>query len=183
MKDQIIKNLVWIDLEMTGLDIAKDKIMEIGCLVTDLNLNILDEKGFVECIHIEKKDVGGMEDVVKEMHTNNGLIDKCLKSDIDIKRADIDTVDYLNQFIENGESPLCGNSISIDRNFIEFNMPLLKDFLHWRSIDVTTVKQLYKIWNDGTYLKPKGEHEALGDIRASIEELKYYKENIFEKVK
>jgi oligoribonuclease len=179
MAEQIIKNLVWIDLEMTGLNIAKDKIIEIGVLVTDTDLNILDEKGFVRYIHIDQKDVDGMIDVVKNMHTSNGLIQKCLESDVSIEQADADTVEYLKQFVGEKESPLCGNSISVDRNFIEFNMSSLNRFLHWRNIDVTTLKQLLKLWKGEEYFKPNGEHEALGDIKESIEELKFYKEKLF----
>jgi len=179
MAEQTIKNLVWIDLEMTGLTIAKHKIMEIGVLVTDTNLNVLDEKGFVKYIHIDQHDVDDMSDVVKNMHTENGLIQKCLESDMDIKQADVETVEYIKQFVSEKESPLCGNSISIDRNFIEFNMPLLNSFLHWRNIDVSTLKQLYRLWKGTEYVKPKGEHEALGDIKESIEELKFYKEKLF----
>ncbi len=179
MAEQIIKNLVWIDLEMTGLTIAKHKIMEIAVLVTDTDLNILDEKGFVRYIHIDQNDVEGMSEIVKTMHTSNNLIQKSLDSDVRIEQADNETVEYLKQFIGEGESPLCGNSISVDRNFIEFNMPNLNKFLHWRNIDVTTLKQLSRLWKGEEYAKPKGEHEALGDIKESIEELKYYKEKLF----
>ena len=182
MQKQTIKNLVWLDLEMTGLDLRKDKIIQVAVIVTDTQLNILDEKGFVKYIHIEQEDVDGMEDIVKEMHTKNGVIDKCLKSELTLEEVDKEVVEYISQYIGPKESPLCGNSIGTDRAFIKLNMPFLQKYMHYRNIDVSALKQLYAIWTDkDKYIKETDSHDALDDIKESIKELKYYKEHWLEK--
>jgi oligoribonuclease len=177
---QIVDKLVWIDLEATGLILKKDKIIQIAILVTDTQLNLLDEKGYVGFIHIEDEDIALMDDIVKEMHTKNGLIELCKKSSFTLEDVDKGAVDYVSKFVNKNEAPLCGNTIAFDRSFINYSMPLLADYLHYRNIDVSTIKQLNQIWGNDVYKKREGTHEAMDDIRESIEELKYYKSKIFE---
>ena len=176
---QVIDKLVWIDLETTGLILKKDKIIEIAVLVTDTQLNLLDEKGYVGFVNITDEDISLMDDIVKEMHTNNGVIEICKKSSLMLEDIDRGAVEYLSQYVQRNEAPLCGNNIAFDRSFIEYNMPLLTNYLHYRNIDVTTIKQLSQIWKGDKYAGKESTHEALDDIRESIEELRYYKEKIF----
>lgn len=176
---QVIQKLVWIDLETTGLSLKKDKIIEIGILVTDTQLNIMDRKGYVGFVHIDNEDIDLMDNIVKKMHTKNGVIERCKDSSLSIMDIDKDAVEYISRFVDRNEAPLCGNNIAFDRSFIEYNMPLLKDYLHYRNIDVTTIKQLSQIWREDVYEKEDSVHEALDDIRQSIEELQYYKKKIF----
>jgi oligoribonuclease len=121
-----------------------------------------------------------MVDIVKEMHTKNGVIEMCKKSSLTIEDIDKGAVEYISKFVQRGEAPLVCNSISFDRSFIEYSMPLLSDYLHYRNIDVSTVKQLSQIWKNDIYIKKDASHEALDDIRQSIEELRYYKSKILE---
>ncbi len=180
MAEQTIKNLVWIDLETTGLSTKKDKIIEIGILVTDIDLNILDTEGYVGFVNITNEDISLMNDIVKDMHTKNGLIEKCLESKYTLEYIDKESVEYISKFVDRNEAPLCGTNIAFDRSFIEYYMPILTNHLHFRNIDVSTIKQLSKIWKNDSYIGKKSIHEALDDIRESIEELKYYKEKIFD---
>ena len=178
---QKITNLVWIDLEMTGLDVKKDKIIQIAVVVTDTDLNILDENGYVAIAHIDKKDVGKMEPFIKEMHLRNGLIQCALKSKLTIEQIDLEVIEYLSKYINKGESPLCGNSNATDRSFIIQFMPNLHNLLHYRAIDVSTISQLAKLWcKKKEYHGHIGSHEALGDIKEVIEELKHYKKELFD---
>ncbi|MDY0097064.1 MAG: oligoribonuclease [Candidatus Dojkabacteria bacterium] len=179
MAEQTIKNLVWIDLETTGLSTKKDKIIEIGILVTDTNLNILDPQGYVGYVNITNEDISLMDDLVKEMHTKNSVIEKCLESKSTLEDIDKESVKYIAQFVDRNEAPLCGTNIAFDRSFIEYNMPLLTNHLHFRNIDVSTIKQLSRIGRNDVYKGKESTHEALDDIRESIEELRYYKEKIF----
>jgi len=180
MAKQTVKNLVWIDLETTGLSTKKDKIIEIGILVTDINLNILDTQGYVGFVNITNEDISLMDDIVKDMHTKNGVIEKCLKSKKTLEEIDKASVEYISKFVDRNEAPLCGTNIAFDRSFIEYSMPLLTNHLHYRNIDVTTIKQLSQIWKGDKYAGKESTHEALDDIRESIEELRYYKEKIFD---
>ena len=177
---QVINKLVWIDLETTGLSLKKDKIIEIAVLVTDTQLNLLDESGYVGYINITEADVSLMEDIVKEMHTKNRVIELCKKSSLTIGDVDGGSVEYISKFVQKNEAPLCGNNIAFDRSFIEYNMPLLANYIHYRNIDVSTIKQLNKIWKNDIYKKGDSTHEALDDIKHSIEELRYYKSKIFD---
>lgn len=177
---QTIDKLVWIDLETTGLSVKKDKIIEIAVLITDTQLNILDEKGYVDYVHITDEDVSLMVDLVKDMHTSNGVIEMCKKSSFTVGDIDRLSVEYISKFVNRNEAPICGNNIAFDRSFIEYNMPLLTNHIHYRNIDVSTVRQLNQIWKEGAYKKEDSTHEALGDIRQSIEELRYYKSKIFD---
>lgn len=177
---QTIDKLVWIDLETTGLSLKKDKIIEIGVLVTDTQLNLLDESGYVGYVNITDEDISLMEEVVKEMHTKNRVIEMCKKSLLTIEDIDKGAVEYISKFVSKNEAPLCGNNIAFDRSFIEYNMPLLTDYIHYRNIDVTAIKQLSRIWRNDIYTKKDSAHEALDDIKESVEELRYYKSKIFD---
>ena len=178
---QVIEKLVWIDLETTGLSVKKDKIIEIAVLVTDTQLNLLDENGYVGFINITDEDILLMDDIVKEMHTGNGVIEMCKKSSFVLEDIDKEAVEYISKFVSRNEAPLCGTNIAFDRSFIEYHMPLLTDYIHYRNIDVTTVKQLSQIWRNDTYKNPEETtHEALDDIKQSIEGLRYYKSKIFD---
>lgn len=179
MAVQVIKNLVWIDIETTGLNLKKDKLIQIAVLVTDINLNLLDDKGYVGYVRITDEDISLMDDFVKDMHTKNGLIEICKRSKLSLEDIDRESTEYISKFVNVKEAPLCGNSIAFDRSFIEYHMPLLTDYLHYRNIDVSTVKQLSNIWKNDVYKKVESTHEALDDIRQSIEELKYYRSKIF----
>jgi oligoribonuclease len=177
---QTIEKLVWIDLETTGLSLKKDKIIEIAVLVTDTELNILDEDGYVGFVNIIDSDISLMDDIVKEMHTKNGVIEMCKKSSLTLEDIDKGALEYVSKFVNRREAPLCGSNIAFDRSFIEYHMPLLVNHLHYRNIDVSTVKQLNQIWMNDVYKQGDSTHEALGDIRQSIEELRYYKAKIFD---
>jgi oligoribonuclease len=181
MNKPIPTKLVWMDLEMTGLDFKKDKIIQAAVLVTDTELNILDNNGYVEYVKISQAEIDNMSNLVKDMHTKNGVLEKCLKSEKDIEEIDSEVVEYLKQFTVKQESPLCGNSVWVDRIFITNEMPLTSEFLHYRNIDVTTLKLLNSIWNIKEYIKPSGNDEALDDIRQSIDELRFYKQEILVK--
>ena len=175
-----MKNLIWIDLETTGLILKKDKIIEIAILVTDTNLKILDKDGYVGFVKISQKDIDLMDKKVFKMHSKNGVIENCVKSKFTLEDIDRGSVTYLSKFVDENDSPLCGNNIFFDRAFIDYNMPLLSKLLHYRNIDVSTVKQLSQIWKKDVYDKGDTTHEALDDIRGSIEEMKYYKKAIFD---
>ena len=177
---QVIDKLVWIDLETTGLILKKDKIIEIAVLVTDTQLNLLDEKGYVGFVNITDEDIALMSDIVKEMHTKNDLIETCKKSSFTLEDIDKGAVEYVSNLVQENEAPLCGNNIAFDRSFINYSMPLLADYLHYRNIDVSTIKQLNQIWRNDIYNKGNSTHEAMDDIKESIEELRYYKSKFFD---
>lgn len=177
-KPQLIKNLVWIDLEMTGLDLLNDKIIEIAILVTDKNLNLLDDKGFEAVIGIDQDDIEKMNKEVVKMHTKNGLLDKCLQSNNRLEDVEQQALDYISQFVGRQESPLCGSTIATDRAFLWLKMPKLNEYLHYRNIDSSTLKQLHTIWTDqDSFVKATDDHTALNDIRNSINELKFYRKS------
>jgi oligoribonuclease len=177
---QIIDKLEWIDLETTGLSTKKDKIIEIAVLVTDTDLNLLDDNGYTGHVRITDEDVSLMSDFVKDMHTSNGLIEICRKSTLNLEDIDRQATEYISKFVKEKEAPLCGNNIAFDRSFIDYNMPLLSNYLHYRNIDVSTLKQLNQIWKEEKYDKGVSSHEAMDDIKGSIEELRYYKKKIFD---
>jgi len=175
-----IPPLVWIDCEMTGLDLNKDALIEIAVLVTDENLNILGD-GVDLVIKTDSKSLKGMSDEVRKMHTESGLIEK-LSDGVSMSLAEEKILEYLALFTAAGKSPIAGNSIGMDRNFISRDMPKLSGYLHYRSIDVSSIKELARRWYPKVYFnapKKTGNHRALGDIQDSIAELKYYRENIF----
>ena len=172
--------IVWVDCEMTGLDLEKDALIEIAVLVTDENLNLLGD-GIDLVIHTEVAKLDGMSPEVRNMHTESGLIEK-IKDGVAMSVAEERILEYLSQYTVAGKSPIAGNSIGMDRNFINRDMPKLGAFLHYRSVDVSSIKELARRWYPKVYFnapKKTGNHRALGDIQDSIAELKYYRENIF----
>ncbi|WP_318461873.1 oligoribonuclease [Photobacterium leiognathi] len=174
------KNLIWIDLEMTGLDPETHKIIEIATIVTDPQLNILAE-GPVLAIHQSEEELAKMDDWCTNTHTNSGLVDRIRKSTVTELQAVAQTIAFLEQWVPKGVSPICGNSIGQDRRFLYKHMPELEQYFHYRYLDVSTLKELTRRWKpellDG--FSKKGSHLALDDIRDSIDELRYYRENIF----
>ncbi len=171
------KNLVWIDLEMTGLSPATDRIIEIATIITDSHLNVLEE-GPVIAIHQPLRRLVEMDDWNTRVHTKSGLINRVRESDFDEQRAEQETIDFISRYVSANRSPLCGNSICQDRRFLANYMPRLESWLHYRNLDVSSIKELMVRWRpdlkDG--FRKKNTHKALDDIRESIEELKYYRE-------
>lgn len=174
--------LVWIDCEMTGLDLASDKLIEIAALVTDSELNILGD-GVDVVVHADDAALSSMVAVVTEMHTRSGLIDEVKASTVDLATAEAMVLDYVNEHVKQPKSaPLAGNSIATDRSFIARDMPELDAFLHYRMIDVSSIKELCRRWYPRIYFgQPvKGlSHRALADIHESIRELKFYRRTAF----
>lgn len=173
------KTLVWLDLEMTGLDPKKERVIEIATIVTDSELNILEE-GPNLVVKQSKSLLRKMDDWNQKQHKKSGLLDLVMTSKISEKKAEKETLEFLRKHCEPQKSPLCGNSIHHDRKFLNAYMPKLNEFLHYRHIDVSTVKALAQWWYPKLkQLKKKEGHRALDDIRESIEELKFYRENVF----
>jgi oligoribonuclease len=179
MKDNL-ENLIWIDLEMTGLDPNTHKIIEIATIVTDAQLTILAE-GPVLAIHQPDEELAKMDDWCTNTHTSTGLVARVKASHITEDDAVTQTIAFLEQWVPKGASPICGNSIGQDRRFLYQHMPILEQYFHYRYLDVSTVKELARRWKptllDG--LQKKGTHLALDDIRDSINELRYYRECFF----
>ena len=172
--------IVWVDCEMTGLDLEKDALIEIAVLMTDENLNLLGD-GIDLVIHTEVGKLDAISPEVRNMHTESGLIEK-IKDGVAMSVAEEKILEYLYQYTMAGKSPIAGNSIGMDRNFINRDMPRLGAFLHYRSVDVSSIKELARRWYPKVYFnapKKTGNHRALGDIQDSIAELRYYRENIF----
>jgi oligoribonuclease len=173
--------LVWIDCEMTGLDLTRDALIEIACLVTDGELNVVD-KGVDLVIKPPAEALDQMADVVRQMHTTSGLLAE-LAAGITLAEAQEQVLGYVRKYIaEPRRVPLCGNSIATDRTFIARDMPELDAFLHYRMVDVSSIKELARRWYPRVYFAspPKhGGHRALADIKESIQELRYYREAIF----
>ena len=176
-----LPHLVWIDCEMTGLSLEKDALVEIAVLVTDSELNIIGE-GVDLVIHATDGQLAGMNDFVRNMHTSSGLINE-IPHGIAVADAEKQILDYLKSAgVAPGKSPLAGNSVSVDRNFIARDMKDLAEYLHYRTIDVSTIKELSRRWFPKAYFAAPaktGNHRALGDIRDSIDELKYYRTSVF----
>ena len=173
--------LVWIDCEMTGLDLARDALIEIACLVTDGDLAVLDE-GVDVVIKPPAEAIDQMLDVVREMHTASGLLGE-LASGVTLAEAQDQVLGYVRGHVaEPRKAPLCGNSIATDRAFIARDMPMLDAYLHYRMVDVSSIKELARRWYPRAYFAspPKhGGHRALADVRESIQELRYYRETVF----
>ncbi|MGL9769567.1 MAG: oligoribonuclease [Sodalis sp. (in: enterobacteria)] len=171
-------NLIWIDLEMTGLDPEHDRIIEIATLVTDANLTILAE-GPVLAIHQSDAQLALMDDWNVRTHTANGLIDRVRQSTIDEEAAVMQTLTFLIDWVSTGKSPICGNSIGQDRRFLFHYMPALEAYFHYRYLDVSTLKELARRWKPEILsgLKKNNTHKALDDIRESVAELAYYREH------
>ena len=173
--------LVWIDCEMTGLDIERDALIEIACLVTDADLNLLDD-GIDLVIKPPAEALESMPDVVREMHTASGLLAE-LPSGIAVTEAAELVLEYVRGHVtEPRKVPLCGNSIATDRWFIARDMPELDAYLHYRMVDVSSIKELARRWYPRAYFASPaklGGHRALADIRESVQELRYYRETVF----
>jgi oligoribonuclease len=174
-------NLIWVDCEMTGLDINKDALVEIAVLVTDSQLNILGE-GVDLVIKASQEQLDGMGDFVREMHTASGLITQ-IPNGVTLPEAESAILGYLAKYApEPGKSPLAGNSVSVDRLFLSRDLPNISQYLHYRTVDVSSIKELARRWYPRIYFaapKKTGNHRALGDIRDSIDELEYYRNSIF----
>jgi oligoribonuclease len=171
-------NLVWLDMEMTGLDPDNDRIIEVAVVVTDSELNVLAE-GPVFAIHQSDETLDKMDAWNKGTHGRSGLIERVKSSAVTEADAESALIDFLKQFVPNGKSPMCGNSICQDRRFMARGMPKLEAFFHYRNLDVSTLKELCKRWKPelASGFKKHQKHTALADIIESIEELKYYREH------
>ncbi len=178
----MIDRLVWIDCEMTGLDLARDALVEVAALVTDSELTILDE-GLDIVISAPTELLDSMLPVVRDMHTGSGLLAAIQQSTVGVAEAEDRILSYVRGHVpERRKAPLCGNSIATDRGFISRDMPLLDDFLHYRMVDVSSVKELARRWYPRSYYnapRKAGGHRALADITESIEELRYYRSTVF----
>src|SRR5258708_3149152 len=173
--------LVWIDWEMTGLDLTTDALVEIACVVTDGELNALDD-GVDVLIKPTAEALDSMQDVVREMHTTSGLLAE-LPAGLTLAEAQDIVLSYIRQHVpESRKVPLCGNSIATDRAFLARDMPQLDGFLHYRMVDVSSIKELARRWYPRAYFaspEKHGGHRALADIRESIRELRYYRDAVF----
>lgn len=171
-------NLIWIDLEMTGLDPETEVIIEIATIVTDAQLNVLAE-GPSLVIHQPDSILDAMDEWCTKQHGQSGLTERVRQSKISVADAEQQTIAFLQQYIASGKSPMCGNTVSQDRRFLVKYMPELESYFHYRHIDVSTIKELARRWKpeiiDG--VKKSSSHLALDDVRDSIEELKYYRQH------
>jgi oligoribonuclease len=174
--------LVWIDCEMTGLDLRSDRLIEIAALVTDADLNVLGE-GVDVVIHTDDEALDNMVEVVAQMHKRSGLIEEVRASVVDLAAAEDLVMDYIRGHVKSAKTaPLAGNSIATDRGFLARDMPTLDDYLHYRMIDVSSIKELCRRWYPKIYFgqPEKGlAHRALADIQESISELRYYRRIAF----
>ena len=168
-------NLIWVDMEMTGLVPETHRVIEIATIVTDTNLAVLAE-GPVIAIHQQPAELEAMDEWNTRTHTRSGLVDRVRGSTITEQGATEATLDFLRQWVPEGKSPMCGNSICQDRRFMARHMPELETFFHYRNLDVSTLKILMQRWRPDLPEAPKqGAHQALEDIRESIEELRHYR--------
>jgi oligoribonuclease len=174
--------LVWIDCEMTGLDLGSDKLVEIAALVTDGELNLLGD-GVDVVIHADDAVLESMGDVVTEMHTRSGLIEEIRASTVDVATAEAMVLDYVRTHVKQAKTvPLAGNSIATDRGFLARDMPTLDSYLHYRMVDVSSIKELCRRWYPRIYYGQPAKglaHRALADIQESILELKFYRRTVF----
>ncbi|HEX7916386.1 oligoribonuclease [Rudaea sp.] len=170
-------NLIWIDLEMTGLDTDRDSILEIATIITDKSLNVLEE-GPEFALRHPLAQLEAMDDWNRDQHGKSGLWQRVLDSDVDIARAEALTMDFLTRWVPAGKSPMCGNSICQDRRFLHRLMPRLERFFHYRNLDVSTVKELARRWAPelARGFTKESQHTALSDVRDSIAELRYYRQ-------
>lgn len=195
MENKILRDdlLIWVDLETTGLDVAdnmmgmhKHKIIEVGMHITDINFNIID-KGFEIVINHKEEDLLNlMNDFVKDMHTKSGLLDKIKSSPFSLKMAETLMLDYVNSFnIKPQSSPICGNNVGFDKNFIDAQMPEFAKMLHYRKIDVSSIKEIVtrQYPEVASKLEKPYKHRGLEDIQDSIREMKFYQEHVFVKNK
>ena len=172
--------LIWLDLEMTGLDPELQVILEIGSIVTDSQLNVI-AKGPVIAIHHPEHVLGAMEPWSLEHHGKSGLTDRCRNSEINLHNAEQKTLEFLKAHCAPRSSPLCGNSIGQDRRFLYKYMPTLSEFFHYRNIDVSTIKEVVKRWYPAAMQAPEKRktHHVLDDIHESIDELRHYRKTVF----
>ncbi|MGL4858982.1 MAG: oligoribonuclease [Enterobacteriaceae bacterium] len=173
--------LIWIDLEMTGLDPQTNRIIEIATLVTDADLNILAE-GPVLAIHQSDEHLQLMDEWNTRTHTASGLVERVKNSRIDESAAEQQTIDFLRQWVPAGKSPICGNTVGQDRRFLYLYMPLLQEYFHYRSVDVSTLKELAKRWKPDILagFTKESTHQAMEDIRDSVAELAYYRQHFIQ---
>ncbi|MGX9218538.1 oligoribonuclease [Massilia sp. UBA6681] len=171
-------NLVWLDMEMTGLDPDNDRIIEVAVVVTDADLNIIAE-GPVFAIHQSDETLDKMDNWNKGTHGRSGLIDRVKASTVTEAQAELELIAFLKQYVPANKSPMCGNSICQDRRFMARGMPKLEAFFHYRNLDVSTLKELCRRWKPelASGFKKHQKHTALADINESIEELRYYREH------
>ncbi|KAA1207676.1 oligoribonuclease [Vibrio cholerae] len=174
------QNLIWIDLEMTGLDPETHKIIEMATIVTDSELNILAE-GPVIAIHQPESELAKMDEWCTTTHTASGLVARVRQSKVSEEEAIDQTLAFLKQWVPEGKSPICGNSIGQDRRFLYKHMPRLEAYFHYRYIDVSTIKELTRRWQPEVLkeFSKTGSHLALDDIRESIAELQFYRKSVF----
>nr|WP_269458129.1 oligoribonuclease [Microlunatus soli] len=178
MNEQV---LVWIDCEMTGLDLVNDALIEVAALVTDSELNVLGE-GIDVIIKPSQQALDQMNDFVRSMHEHSGLLDE-LAAGTTMADAEQQVLSYISEHVpEAGKAPLAGNTIGTDRSFLARDMPTLESYVHYRNVDVSSIKELARRWYPRVYYQSpdkSGNHRALADIRESIEELRYYREALF----
>lgn len=173
--------LVWVDLETTGLDAASELVLEIACLVTEPDLTPVDD-GYTAVIHADRWRLNRMQPTVLEMHTRSGLLEESVASTVTLEQAAAGALDYVAQHVFPGVAPCCGSSIRFDRAFLAVHMPALDAHLHYRIVDVSSVKELTRRWLPFTYSQlPAREpaHRAMPDIRASLVELRFYQRKVF----
>ncbi len=181
MDDVNNDRLVWIDCEMTGLDLTRDALIELAVLVTDSELNVLGD-GVDLVIRPPDDAIAGMSDVVREMHTTSGLIDE-LDAGVTLEEANARSLEYIKAHVpEPAKAPLAGNTVHMDRLFLSRDLPELEGWLHYRNVDVSSIKELTRRWYPRVYFASPGKtgnHRALGDIKDSIDELRYYRRTVF----
>jgi len=174
--------LVWIDCEMTGLDLGKDKLIEVAALVTDPDLKVLGD-GIDVVVHADDAALDAMPEIVRDMHAKSGLTEEVRRSAISMAEAEEAVLAYIKEFVPHPRTaPLCGNSIATDRGFLARDMPTLDSYLHYRMIDVSSIKELCRRWYPRVYFSQPAKglaHRALADIRESIRELEYYRRTVF----
>jgi oligoribonuclease len=174
------EHLVWIDCEMTGLDVSRDALIEVACLVTDADLTILGH-GISVVIKPPAAALDGMSEFVRDMHAASGLLPE-LASGVEMSEAEDLVLAYIREHASEGKAPLAGNTVGMDRMFLERDMPRLSAWLHYRVVDVSSIKELARRWYPRAYFhspEKTGGHRALGDIQDSVRELRYYRETIF----
>jgi len=174
------QNLIWVDLEMTGLDPEKERIIEIATIITDTNLNIVAE-GPNLIIHQPKELIANMDEWNTNQHGSTGLIKAVHESSVTEQEAEMRTLEFISKFVGHKRSPMCGNTVSHDRRFLAKYMPGVESYFHYRHIDVSSVKELISRWmNDAQTYDKQGSHRAKDDILESINELKLYKRMLFD---
>jgi oligoribonuclease len=174
--------LVWVDCEMTGLDVGKDALIEVAALVTDADLNVLGD-GVDVVIHADETALAGMPEVVRQMHDQSGLTEAVRRSTVTLAQAQDRVMEYVTRYAPQPRTaPLCGNSIATDRGFLARDMPELDAHLHYRMVDVSSIKELCRRWYPRVYFAQPAKglaHRAVADIRESIRELEYYRRTVF----